>query len=380
MTHRSKYDYIIAGAGCAGLSLAIHMIHSGKFANKKVLLIDKNPKHANDRTWCFWQKEEGLFEPIVAKKWNKLLFQGENFFKELNIIPYQYKMIRGIDFYEYCFRVIKQHHNFEFLSGKVDRVFGEEQTGVIVNGTTIYCDYIFNSILFESPKLTNGEVWMLQHFKGWVIETESDFFEEDVATIMDFRVDQKFATAFCYVLPFNKRQALVEYTLFSSELLEQDQYNEGLKTYIADILKISSYKILHEEFGSIPMTNFKFPSCHNNIVNIGTAGGQTKGSSGYTFNFIQKHSKAIVDALIATGKPFIQSSPKRFNFYDGVLLKVLNNGALSGKEVFTDLFKKNPVQKVFKFLDNETSVGEELKIISSLPTLPFLKAGIKQLS
>lgn len=379
MGYQSKYDYIIAGAGCAGLSLAMHMIESGKFSDKKILLLDQDIKQSNDRTWCFWQQQESLFESIVAKKWDKLLFHGKNFSKQLNIAPYQYKMIRGIDFYEYCFSVIKQHRNFEFLSGKVERVFSEEQTGAVVDGTTIYCDYVFNSILFEKPKLENGEIWMFQHFKGWIIETESDFFEKDVATIMDFRVDQKSATAFCYVLPFNATQALIEYTLFSSQLLEQSQYDKRLKTYITDVLKISSYKILHGEFGSIPMTNYKFPSCHNSIVNIGTAGGQTKGSSGYTFSFIQKHSKAIVESFLATGKPFVRTSSKRFNFYDGVLLHVLNNGEVTGKEIFTDLFKKNPVKKVFKFLDNETSFAEELKIISSLPTLPFLKSGIKQI-
>lgn len=357
----------------------MHMIASGKFSDKKILLIDQDPKHSNDRTWCFWQQEESLFESIIAKKWSKLLFHGDNFSRQLDISPYQYKMIRGIDFYEHCFNVITQHRNFDFLTGKIERIFSEEQTGLIVNGTTIYCDYIFNSILFERPKLTNREIWMLQHFKGWTIETESDYFEEDIATIMDFRIDQKSATAFCYVLPFNARQALVEYTLFSPQLLEQNQYDEGLKTYIADVLKISSYKVLDEEFGIIPMTNFTFSSHNNNIINIGTAGGQTKGSSGYTFNFIQKHSKAIVDSLIAMENPFVQTSPRRFNFYDSVLLNVLNNGEVKGEKVFTDLFEKNPVQKVFKFLDNETSIAEELKIISSLPTMPFLMSGIKQI-
>jgi len=143
-------------------------------------------------------------------------------------------------------------------------------------------------------------------------------------------------------------------------------------------LNIQSYKILDREFGTIPMTNFKFSSQQNNIINIGTAGGQTKGSSGYTFNFIQKHSKDLVNALIDTGKPYVKKQSPRFNFYDSVLLDVLNDGKIPGKEIFTDLFKKNPVEKVFKFLENQTSLSEELQIISSLPTLPFLKAGIKQ--
>lgn len=358
----------------------MHMIASGRFPGKKILLIDKDPKQANDRTWCFWQKQESLFEEIIAKQWDQVWFHGQEFSQQLNLAPYQYKMIRGIDFYEYCFDTIKQHKNFEVCFENVDRIFSEESTGVEINGKTIYADYIFNSIMFEKPKLAKGELWLLQHFKGWTIETEEDIFDENSATLMDFRIDQSLGTAFCYVLPFNSRQALVEYTLFSSNLLEQDQYDEGLQSYITGALNISSFSVLEKEFGVIPMTNFRFSSHHNKIINIGTAGGQTKGSSGYTFNFIQKHSKAIVDALIAKANPFVQASPKRFNFYDGVLLNVLNDGAVTGRKIFTDLFKKNPVQKVLKFLDNETSFAEELAIISTLPTMPFLKSGIKQIS
>ena len=375
----SKYDYIICGAGCSGLSLIMHLIQSGKFTDKKILLIDKDPKHANDRTWCFWQKSQGLFEPIVYRKWDHLLFYGENFSRQLEISPYFYKMIRGIDFYEYCFKKIRQHSNIDILFEKVDRIFSETETGVIVNDQTIYADYVFNSILFEKPKLGKNESWLLQHFKGWTIETEEDCFDENIATLMDFRINQEHGTAFCYVLPFDKRRALIEYTIFSGELLQQDQYDEGLQSYIKNMLNLSSYNIVEKEFGVIPMTDFKFSSRQNNVVQIGTAGGQTKGSSGYTFNFIQKHSKRIVDALVQTGMPFVSGTSKRFNFYDSVLLKVLDEGWVGGKKLFTDLFEKNPIDKIFKFLDNESTVGEEIKIISTLPTVPFLKAGIRQI-
>lgn len=374
-----RYDFIICGAGCAGLSLAMHIIHTGTFSDKKILLVDKDSKGANDRTWCFWQKDQGLFEPIVCKQWDKLWFYGDSFSAQLNIGPYQYKMIRGIDFYEYCLNTIRQQKNFHILFEKVDEVFSHDKTGLIVNGQKIYGDYVFNSILFERPQLQKNDYWMLQHFKGWIVETEEDCFDENSATLMDFRIDQHDGTSFCYVLPFNSKQALIEYTIFSPKLLQPEEYDEGLRSYIGDILKIPSYNIIEKEFGVIPMTNFKFPSYRGNIINTGTAGGQTKGSSGYTFNFIQKHSTQIVKALIETGKPFIEQPSGRFNFYDSVLLKVLIDKSVPGEKVFTDLFKNNPAQKVFKFLDNESSVAEELKIISSLPTLPFLKAGIRHM-
>lgn len=105
---------------------------------------------------------------------------------------------------------------------------------------------------------------------------------------MDFRVSQEEGTTFVYVMPLSPTQALVEYTLFTERLLTQDQYNAGLKNYIESFLQTNEYKVLEEEFGVIPMTDLVFPEVEGNIIHLGTAGGQTKPSSGYTFRFIQK--------------------------------------------------------------------------------------------
>jgi lycopene beta-cyclase len=194
-------------------------------------------------------------------------------------------------------------------------------------------------------------------------------------------VSQQYGTTFVYVMPFSETQALVEYTLFTESLLDKQQYEDGLQCYIKDILKIDSYKIIEEEFGIIPMTNHSFPLVNGGIINIGTAGGQTKASSGYTFNFIQKHSARMVQNLIKRNNPFIPlpGGPGRFKFYDSVLLHILKHRQLAGDKIFTQLFKKNKPRQVLRFLDNESSLLTELKIISSLPTWPFLKAALRQL-
>jgi Lycopene cyclase protein. len=128
------------------------------------------------------------------------------------------------------------------------------------------------------------------------------------------------------------------------------------------------------------MTNHAFPERQGNIIYIGTAGGQTKASSGYTFRFIQKHSAAIVEALVKTGQPFPPNTKgsKRFKFYDSTLLHILQHKKLPGDQVFSRMFKKNKPLPVLRFLDNETSLKEELSIISTLPTWPFLKAALHQ--
>jgi lycopene beta-cyclase len=373
------FDYIIAGAGCAGMSLALHMIASGKFNDKQVLLVDRDLKKSNDRTWCFWERGKGLFEDIVYRQWQKLWFHGTGFSSEVNIDPYHYKMIRGIDFYNYCLKTIRGQRNFSVIHDTVEDTFSEENTGVIVNGERIRSSFVFNSILFQKPALSPKQYWLLQHFKGLLIETDTPVFDPEVATLMDFRMDQQPGTAFCYVLPFSPTRAMVEYTLFSPELLKPEAYDSGLEQYIGKVLRIPSYRILDQEFGVIPMTNFKFPRRKGNIINIGTAGGQTKGSSGYTFNFIQKHSAELVQQLHSAGTPSPSANKKRFSFYDSVLLNILQKRTLEGKDIFTRLFKSNKPGLVFKFLDNETSLSEDLRIISTLPTAPFTKAAIQQL-
>ena len=358
----------------------MHIVNDEKLKDKKILLVDKDPKTSNDRTWCFWEKEKGFFQSIVYKEWHNLYLYTHKLTKELKIDPYIYKLIKGIDFYNYCLENIKQYPNVHFVQACVeDLVSNETETFAIVAGKKIYSHYIFNSIILKKPNLSSVQYWLLQHFKGWFIETDEPIFDSQSATLMDFRTDQEKGTAFYYVLPFSTKTALVEYTLFSTEVLTESEYEEALKNYIDIQLRIKNYTVHQKEFGVIPMTNYCFASTENNIINIGTAGGQTKASSGYTFSFIQKHSKVIVKGLSESGDPTTYfKKTKRFDFYDSILLHILYHQQLKGEEIFERLFDKNKAASVFKFLDNETSLREELTIINSLPTLPFMNAAMKQ--
>lgn len=380
-----QYDYIIAGAGCAGMSLLMRMVVDPFFASKKILVIDADSKVQNDRTWCFWETTPDIFEPIVYHQWKKLDFYSNHYSTALDIDLYCYKMIKGIDFYNYVKTSALASPNIEWRKASIkklvessDHLFGGVE---LANGECIYAEYVFSSILFEPIKAKPSEYHFLQHFKGWEIKTAADCFDSSRAVFMDFRVGQEEGTTFMYVLPTSANTALIEYTLFTEQLLEDAAYNSALKKYITEQLHINNYEILHEEKGVIPMTTKHFPNAKGQHIFIGIAGGQAKASSGYAFKYIQKRTAGLVEAMkqgkhLAYGKGFQHT---KGHLYDAVLLNVLHNRKMGGDAIFADIFKGMNAGKVLAFLDNESSLWTDFKIMNTVPTRIFLPAALHEL-
>lgn len=373
-----EYDFIILGAGASGLSLAMRMMNSVQLADKKILIVDKERKIANDKTWCFWEKNAGYFESIVHKKWDGLGFYGEKTELNLAIAPYSYKMIRSIDFYTYCFERIGKSGNVDVIFGEIKSVISDTRSvSIHLSDREVKCTpaIVFNSLYH--PPVKPARLHLLQHFKGWLIETKQPFFNDKRAVLMDFRVQQQHGTTFAYVLPTSPTVALIEYTLFTASTLPSEEYDIELDKYISNTLKIEEYSVRETEFGIIPMTDASFNFFENGMYNIGTAGGQTKASTGYTFQFIQKQSENIAKCLCA-GRSLstFAATDRRFHFYDRVLLQLLATRQLEGRAIFSRLFERNKASRIFKFLDNETSLFEELPLLASLQVLPFLRAAL----
>jgi lycopene beta-cyclase len=377
-----KYDYIIAGSGCAGLSLLYKILKTPSLQNKSILVIDKDQKKSNDRTWCFWEKNPGPFESIIYAKWNNLQFKSTDFNKKLDLQSYTYKMIKGIDFYDFVHKYASRFKKVKFVQETITSIDSGTDNPVLTTNTNRYTSkYIFNSTNLFNPIITKQNS-LLQHFNGWVIKTKTKSFNQKIGCLMDFDLSQENGATFMYVLPTSSNEALVEYTLFSPSVLEKETYVNALKKYIKEVLKIENYTIEHEEFGVIPMSLEKFKNNpQKSVINIGTSGGYTKASTGYTFKFIQKNVLDIVKSLKTGTSPVQKLSfkDKIYRWYDRTLIDVLLTKKMSGKEVFTRIFKKNSAHKILAFLGNESTISEDFLIMKSLPTIPFLISGFKQL-
>ena len=369
------YHYIFTGSGLSALMTVYELLLSGKFDDKSILLIDENTKKANDRTWCFWD-EHNLFDEIVSKKWNQAIFANEKFNRVLELTPYQYKKINGLDFYELVFKKISEHKYIHFLNQKiVDFTELGNHCVVKTESETFTCNKVFNSIY--NPKVVTAQnkfPLIQQHFIGWFIKSKEAVFTPNCATFMDFSVEQKGNTRFMYVLPTSENEALLEYTLFSRDLLSKEEYESEIKKYIEN-LGITEYEIIEKEQGNIPMTCYPFWK-HNtkNIINIGSAGGWTKASTGYTFKNASKKSKALVQFLKSESDFTKFHKKDKFWFYDLLLLDILSSKNELGSKIFSSMFKKGESTVIFKFLDEETSIWEDLQVIWKCPKMLFVKA------
>jgi len=369
------YHYIFTGSGLSALMTVYEMILSGKFVDKTILLIDENLKKSNDRTWCFWDNST-QFDEIVSKKWNVALFADENFRRNLDLKPYQYKMVRGLDFYNLIFDLISKQDNIHFANQKV---IDFEELGnhcIVKTETQNYtCNKIFNSIY--NPNLVKGQTkypLLQQHFIGWFIKSKEEVFDKNAATFMDFSVEQRGNTRFMYVLPTSSTEALLEYTLFSKDLLSKEEYENEIQNYIQK-LGITDYEIVEKEQGNIPMTSYKFWKQNTkNIINIGSVGGWTKASTGYTFKNTTKKSKALIEFLSKETDFRKFHKMDKFWFYDLLFLDVLFKNNELGSKVFSSLFKKGNPTLIFKFLDEETRFWEDLQVIWKCPKGLFIRA------
>ncbi|TVQ14026.1 MAG: lycopene cyclase [Bacteroidetes bacterium] len=380
---KENFDYIIAGSGMAGLSLLYHLLQDEVLSKKDIVVIDPVNKNTNDRTWCFWEKEPGPFDAIVCQQWQTLQFFSHDVSREFKMKEYRYKMIQSGDFYAHVLKEVEKYSNVVFRNEKIAAIEEKGNKAVVTTDAGEYTGtYVFNSTGLFHPVM-NKENTLLQHFMGWFIKSSTPVFNSEIGTLMDFRLNQQHGTTFMYVLPTSSTEALVEYTLFSPETLKEEDYISELEKYISERLQISEYEITHKEFGVIPMSKARFKRYlgeEKRIINLGTAGGFTKPSTGYTFQFVQKHVANVVNRLKKNQSPAVGPSlhEKMFHWYDMTLLDVLLTNKLSGEQIFSSLFGKVAPESILAFLANESNFWEELKIRNSVPVLPFVTSGMKQ--
>ena len=352
-----EFDYIIIGGGCAGLSLAYELELHNKFLNKTLAIIETRPDYKRDKTWSFWKVFNHNFEDCVIKSWDNFSISTSKKSHELRNERYPYQSIDSGKFYNKINLKLSANKNIQFFKN-IDEL--EPKNSIV-----------FNSVYEGSAN--KSKLW--QHFQGIEIETDKNIFDDQILSLMDFNCEQRDAVHFFYTLPFSKNKALIETTWLSN--LESESYMNydlQLENYIKNNLSIKNYKINYTEKGAIPLF---YPSTKDvDKINIGSVGGMTRLSTGYTFLNIQEHSKYIRENFenIKDKKP--HNIGKKYEFLDNVFLNVLKSNPERMPDIFFNMFKTSS-ETVIKFLSNKSNFIEDVLVILKMPKWIFIKALFK---
>ncbi len=376
-----QLDFIILGGGASGLQLAYRLSRHTAFANASILIIESNNHKGNDRTWCYWETGDGEWDNLLQNQWNKVQFKSKNIDKIIDLGNASYKMLRSKPYYDNLHQSLAKNKSIQIeyaqCTGFVDEGF---YVTVNTDKQTYRCSTLFNSIFDWSVlRKQNRYPVLQQHFLGWYIKTPRPQFDTETAVFMDFTVPQVQETRFMYVLPYTQTEALIEYTLFSKELLDKSEYEDAIQEYLHH-KKIKEYQLIEVEQGSIPMCSYPFwENNSNNVHFIGSAGGWTKASTGFTFKNINRKTTALVNH-IAAKKPLILFAKKnRFWWYDLLFLDILAKYNHRGASLFSGMFRNNSPKRIFRFLDEQSHFLQELMIMRSFPTFLFVKQFFKRL-
>ena len=349
-----EFDYVIIGGGCAGLSLAYELEIHDKLKNKTLAIIEPREEYKRDKTWSFWKVFSHNFDDCVKKNWINFTINTPNETKHVDCQSTPYQTIDSGRFYEKILSKLKLNKNIQFFKN-IDEVDKSDSI-------------VFNSV----PNFDNNQGKLWQHFYGVEIETVKDFFDDEIFNLMDFACDQRNRVHFFYTLPFTKRNALVE-TTWISELNNEnlEDYEDQIDNYLGNDLNIRNCKINFKEKGAIPL--FRKEKINNSTeIFIGSAGGMTRLSTGYTFLNIQEQSKYIRENIenIRNVKPY--KIHKKYDFLDKILLRVLKNNSSEMGNIFLKVFNAEP-KTAINFLSNKSDLSEDLKVILKMPKWKFVK-------
>jgi lycopene beta-cyclase len=368
-----EYDIIIIGAGCAGMQLMHAFIHHPSYSRQRILLLDDGKSVQQSKTWCFWyQPGSHPYQHLISKQWNQLSIGTRSTFQTKSISPFVYGHINSKDFFDYHFELIQQNPQIQYLEEQVLHTEKRENRFFLRTNKSNYTSrYVFSSSWNHKMVVEQSHVFLEQQFFGWRIQTDNNVFNENAATLMDFRTDQHQGVSFVYVLPFSSNNALIEFTSFSDKPFDQLYFEKTLTDFIHSKFN-TSFKIIKSEQAVIPMTDYAFKRyTEDGTIAIGTAAGMVKPTTGYAFNRILKDSVYLASQVL-TDKPICEFEKNRFRFYDRLLLQLIQKKPDQARYILETLFQKVSFKRILQFLDEDTHLWQEALLFAQLPKKSFL--------
>ena len=373
---KHTYDLIIIGAGLSSLMFLNQYLK--KTSGQDILLLEQKNIINSDQTFCAW---EGPGLPNISKDfqlkpkkiWNKIVLNNLNDEIKRDIEPYSYVCFDGKETLETLLSTCKD----KITVIKNEKVLLLSYEDNVHNVTTENGVHYGMLIVDSRNNIKKHEIkssLVQQAFVGNEIELTHDRFNSDEITLMSFsqREDE---IEFVYILPFSKKRALIETTVFSASPKLTDiegRHQKFLKKY-------ETYKKIRQEKAIIPMAVFS-PDEERKILKIGISAGMIRASSGYSMRRIANWSTKLGPHQLNENSvsSFRYYSSKLLNWLDKILLNVIIKYPNKGPFLFMMLFKRAKMPSLIRFLSDKPTAADLINILFCMPKRLMLKGLVKK--
>ena len=372
-----SYDIVVIGAGLSSLMFLSRYILKNK--NQSILLIEKNNKKNINQTFCIWQgpglidiKKNYNLKPRYL--WNKIevLYGDESICRDIS--PYSYECFDGKETLKKLLNQCKGKITFKKGLDVKKINNNKDSIEIVTSKASIRAKYVIDSRNKITKKQYASPPSLRQAFIGNEIISENDKFNPDVLTLMEFSANDK-DIEFTYTLPFSKKHALVETTLFS----RKPSFTNIQKIHNQLLLKFNIFKSIREERGELPMTLVK-DYIRNNNVPIGLSAGMARPSTGYSMMRIAQWVISIENKKIQGNNisDFQFKPNKLLEWFDSIFLTVCFFWPHKAPIVFMRLFSKTDIKSIIRFMSDAPTSRDIISIILSMPKIIMIHGLFKK--
>ncbi len=364
----SEYDIIIVGGGCAGLSLAMRLAKLGEDC-PRVAIIERRDSYVHDRTWSYWATESAQLTHLAKSDWKKVLVGVAEKRVMVNCDNTPYQSIHSDAFYQSALRKISKNKRIHlFLGESVQAIYKKNNLWQVnVQNESVSAPQVIDTRPHKRPNDDAPILW--QSFSGVEVKCGQEVFNDKIATLMDFTEGTSGEIGFLYLLPYSPTCALIEATVFAKQAKAPSELAVMLDGLIKKSVGSVAYEITYREHFVIPMGLAEHREGNDpSYVMVGLESGGARASTGYVFQRIQRWAdKALSE--IKKGK--LVSGHKRDDWMirkmDKIFLRVLERYPERGAEIFVKLFSMRDTGSVIRFMNDEPTLSDILRIMCALP-------------
>jgi lycopene beta-cyclase len=371
-----RWDCVIAGGGLAGGLVALAL--AARRPSLRVVLVEASHGLGQNHTWSFHDTDlsdgdRAWVDPVVARRWPGYAVQFPTGAREMEG---GYASITGAHF-DAVVRARCRDAGHELLFGETIVAIGPNVVRT-AGGRTLRAPLVLDARGLAAGHALRGPCGY-QKFLGQEVELAEDAPAGLLRRpmLMDAGVEQTDGFRFVYVLPFGRRQLLVEDTYYSTQAaLDPEPLRQRLSDYCrARGLRIA--RVLREEAGVLPLpfeVQGEAPSGSPFV--IGYRGGWFHPLTGYSLPVAVRVAAAIaaepeVAAVTAALRSLWDDHVHQARFCGWLARVMFQALPPDNRWELLARFYRLPPDTIARFYALRMTLGDRVRLIAGRPPRAF---------